>query len=197
MENICFLCPLSLPTLFLPYSNKKNMNNILTVITVHTIKSDTTHQLSRKWQERKTGWFLQLDVSLRRVCNWGCPPLTLLNGTDPSLEYPFFAACTVIYFPPSQSIHWAGFPDFHLNLSCPMHEGHHSSKWVPKAFPIDKWDLGRIMNVETGEIRGHLLKEQAGADHTFPYRNLFHITKRLQVEIIFPGCTICGENIPS
>lgn len=89
MENICFLCPLSLPTLFLPYSNKKNMKNILTVITVHTIKSDTTHQLPRKWQERKTEWFLQLNVSLRRVCNWGCPPLTLFNRTDTSWEYPF------------------------------------------------------------------------------------------------------------
>lgn len=109
----------------------------------------------------------------------------------------FFAACTVIYFSPSPSIHWAGFPDFHLNLSCPMHQGHHSSKWVPKAFPIDKWDLGRIMNVKTGEIRGHLLKEQVGPDYTFPYRNLGHISKNLQVEIIFPGCTICGGNIPS
>lgn len=130
---------------------------------------------------------LQLELSSPDLAQWDWPFMGIS----------FFSACTVIYFSPSQSIHWAGFPDFHLNLSCPIHEGHHRSKWLPKAFPIDKWDLGRIMNVETGEIRGHLLKEQTGADHIFPYRNLFHITKGLQVEIFFPECTICGENIPS
>lgn len=29
------------------------MNNILTVITVHSIKSDTTHQLSKKMREEE------------------------------------------------------------------------------------------------------------------------------------------------
>lgn len=60
-----------------------------------------------------------------------------------------FAACTVIHFSPSRSSRWAGFPDFCLNLSCPTHEGHHSSSGYQRHFKLTNgiqaglWRMGR------------------------------------------------------
>lgn len=70
-----------------------------------------------------------------------------------------FTACTVIPFSPSWFIHW-NVSRYPSKSALSYARGSPQLQWVPVAFPIDKWDLGRIINVETGEIRGRLFKEQ-------------------------------------
>lgn len=101
------------------------MNNILTVITVHSIKSDTTYQLSKKMREEENRIISLVLCEFEMYLKLACPPVTLFNRTGTLCECTFFPVCTVIYFSPSWFIHCAGFTDSHLNLSYPMHEGHH------------------------------------------------------------------------
>lgn len=66
----------------------KNMNNILTVITVHSAKSDTTHQLSKKkMREEENRIIIPLLIcKFEMYLKLGCPLMTLFNRTGTSCE---------------------------------------------------------------------------------------------------------------
>lgn len=94
----------------------KNMNNILSVITVHSVSQipPTSCPNTREVGAR----IISLAICEFEVClKLGCPPMTLVNGTGALCEYFCFSVCTVIYFSPSWFIYYAGFRGSHLNLS--------------------------------------------------------------------------------